>query len=272
MFNMQRSVHLNLTDMRSVTQLPPVHSVIEGLFTVYTSDMFLVSYPKSGNTWARFLIANLLAPDQEISFRNIDDFVFGWNKEWRQLESAKHPRFIKSHWRMFGHFPRFIYFFRDGRDALVSYYHFMKARNNYTISFSEFLDTYMGDKILLYGRWHEHVGEALIAASRRPDNHSLILKYEDMLVSPFEVAKDIAQFCNFTVTDAEIAAALEKCSFAKLQETEQKHGPEHLEKPYTFFRKGTSGQWKEMFSQSDLDKFYRVAGPMLEALGYSLER
>ena len=41
-------------------------------FTVYPDDTFLVSYPKSGNTWVRFLLANLLFPDEEVGFANIN--------------------------------------------------------------------------------------------------------------------------------------------------------------------------------------------------------
>ena len=38
-------------------------------------DVFIVSYPKSGNTWVRFILANLLAPGERITFRNIDNYV-----------------------------------------------------------------------------------------------------------------------------------------------------------------------------------------------------
>ena len=42
---------------------------------VYADDTFIVSYPRSGNTWTRFLIANLLHPEVEVGFANIDSFV-----------------------------------------------------------------------------------------------------------------------------------------------------------------------------------------------------
>ena len=35
---------------------------------VFPDDTFLVSFPKSGNTWARFLIANLVRPNETIDF------------------------------------------------------------------------------------------------------------------------------------------------------------------------------------------------------------
>src|SRR5437016_13045920 len=39
---------------------------------VLPNDVFLVSYPRSGNTWIRFLIGNLACPDDPVTFANIE--------------------------------------------------------------------------------------------------------------------------------------------------------------------------------------------------------
>ena len=44
-------------------------------FAVYPDDTFVVSYPRSGNTWTRFLIANLMHPEKEVSFKNIESLI-----------------------------------------------------------------------------------------------------------------------------------------------------------------------------------------------------
>src|SRR6266567_6631593 len=44
---------------------------------VFPDDTFLVSYPKSGNTWARFLIANLVRPYEKIDFSNVNRVIPG---------------------------------------------------------------------------------------------------------------------------------------------------------------------------------------------------
>ncbi len=32
---------------------------------IYADDIFLVSYPKSGNTWLRYIVAYILHPDKD---------------------------------------------------------------------------------------------------------------------------------------------------------------------------------------------------------------
>ena len=40
--------------------------------TVFPNDIFLVSYPRSGNTWIRFLVGNLLNTSDPITFANVE--------------------------------------------------------------------------------------------------------------------------------------------------------------------------------------------------------
>ena len=43
--------------------------------TVFRDDVFLVSYPRSGNTWTRFLIGNLLDQEDPVTFANIESRI-----------------------------------------------------------------------------------------------------------------------------------------------------------------------------------------------------
>jgi len=42
---------------------------------VYPDDTFIVSYPRSGNTWTRFLIASLVFPSEVVTFANIERMI-----------------------------------------------------------------------------------------------------------------------------------------------------------------------------------------------------
>ena len=43
--------------------------------TVFPEDVFLVSYPRSGNTWTRFLLGNLLWQNDPVTFLNIESRI-----------------------------------------------------------------------------------------------------------------------------------------------------------------------------------------------------
>ena len=50
--------------------IPPGRSI-----KVFESDIFIVSYPKSGNTWLRFLIGNLIYNEDQVLFSNIEEKI-----------------------------------------------------------------------------------------------------------------------------------------------------------------------------------------------------
>src|SRR5205823_12606754 len=67
-------------------------------FAVYPDDTFVVSYPRSGNTWARFLIANLVHSGQNVSFINIEKLIPDTSSQSnRALKATPRPRIIKTH-------------------------------------------------------------------------------------------------------------------------------------------------------------------------------
>src|SRR5207237_6974646 len=92
---------------------------------VYPDDVFIVSYPKSGNTWTRFLIANLLHPEIQTDFGNINELIPDPEAlSKRKMDAMPRPRVIKSHQYFDPRYPNVIYIVRDPRDVAVSQYHF----------------------------------------------------------------------------------------------------------------------------------------------------
>src|SRR5258708_8153953 len=89
--------------------------------TVFPDDIFLVSYPRSGNTWARFLLGNLIYQDDPITFSNLESRIpeIYFNRD-RFLRELPRPRMLKSHECFQPHYPRVIYIVRDPRDVAGS--------------------------------------------------------------------------------------------------------------------------------------------------------
>jgi hypothetical protein len=237
-----------------------------GMNRVYEDDTFIASYLKSGNTWTRFLVTNMRYPSKKITFRNIEDYCpqLGPN----DLGDYERPRFIKSHLPAFESFPKSIYIVRDGRDVAISFYHYSLEREWFEGDFSEFLRTDWPFS-RHFGTWHEHVTEALDFHDRHP-SRMLLLRYEDMLQEPVAQAQRIKSFCEFEISDDTVHSAVEKSEFSELKQMEEKHGSEVEGKEMTFFRKGESRQWEDVFSEGDLEYFLERAEPALRRAGYDV--
>ncbi|HKV38100.1 MAG TPA: sulfotransferase domain-containing protein, partial [Blastocatellia bacterium] len=132
---------------------------------VWPDDIFLVSFPKSGNTWTRFLAGNLINPDQPASFVNIEraipDIAGLARKDFRLVAR---PRIIKSHDCFDPRYRRVVYIVRDPRDVAVSSYYYAKKMKN--IGDSTSIHAYIKTDFMAggdyNGTWGEHVGSWLI--------------------------------------------------------------------------------------------------------------
>ncbi len=230
------------------------------------NDTFLVSYPKSGNTWVRFLFANYLKNDTEklITFKNFDHYCPEWNIQNELISKLSSPRIIKSHDKFNSLFPKVIYIVRDGRDVYLSYYHYLKNSFTQNLSFKEFLES---DNIP-QGRWSEHI-ESWILNQHNNINLKLI-KYEDLQHDPFSLFSEMVEFAGFEVHKERIEMAIQNSSFKQMKSIEQQYGKKARKNtPEIFVRKGISNQWKQEFGKEELEIFKRKENiQLLEKLGY----
>src|SRR5437899_924402 len=85
---------------------------------VLPDDVFLVSYGRSGNTWTRFLIGNLIHPDEPVTFANIERVIPDiYCNSQKKIMNLPRPRLIKSHECFEPRYKKVIYIVRDPRDV-----------------------------------------------------------------------------------------------------------------------------------------------------------
>ena len=233
---------------------------------IRSDDVFIVSYPRSGNTWIRFLVANLLAPNEKITFRNIENYVPNIYKSADTLDAREGRRYIKSHNPCFELYPKLVYVYRDGRDAMVSYYYYATGKKVFSGTFEQFVFSPFVEQ---FTSWKEHAISALDFASKYPDR-ILMLRYEEMLVNLLPAVTSISAFLGVARDAQAIAKAAKKSSFEYLQKIEQESGGETLGKRLTFFRSGKSDQWRDHFTPKVYEQFLRENGETLLRLGYKL--
>lgn len=247
--------------------------------TVFEDDIFLVSYPKSGNTWARFLISNLLYPDIEIDFASIQklipDIYLSSDKEILQVSR---PRIIKSHEYFDPRYKKVIFIVRDPRDVAVSnYFHLLKySLNNDETSLSQFTENFLRGvyypvrEINPIGSWGENTGSWL--GAKKGGANLLFLRYEDFKINPTRQLHKIANFLSLSVSESDISNAIKNSSIERMRELELKQKDvwpnKYTKKNIAFVRRASSGEGQNKLSESTLKQIESCWGEIMQELGY----
>jgi Sulfotransferase domain len=241
---------------------------------VFPDDVFIVSYPKSGNTWTRFLIANLAYPEKCPDFANIDLVIpdpEGLSK--RTLAKLPRPRILKSHQYFNPRYGRIIYIVRDPRDVAVSQYHFHIKRTLIDESYpvEQFVQRFVAGETSIYASWGENVAGWLATRYHSPD--FLLLRYEDMVAdTPRELAK-IATFLEIEADGQRISRAVEQSSAEHMRELEKKQAlkwssTKNTRQDIPFVRTPGCGNWRSVLPETALAMIENAWEPQMRWLQY----
>jgi len=239
---------------------------------IFPDDVFLVSYPKSGKTWLRFLIGNYLSGNRWDFPNSYRDIVPDIDYNPQQCSQIQRPRFIQSHWSFTPAVSRVVYLVRDGRDVAVSYYfHFKKFRGiSKETRFEDFLEMFNNQGLDNLPIWSSHVNQWVNNASER----FLLIKYEDMKVNTVAELTRILEFAGINVDYDAVIAAVKASEFEKLKAYESLQEKILFEDivnsdlSIKFFRKGEVGESKKFFNDELMAKFIEIHGTALKRLGY----
>lgn len=245
-------------------------------FPIYPDDVFLVSYPRSGNTWTRFLIANMVWPDDPATFANIETKIPDIYKDTRrELARVKRPRILKTHEYFDPRYKKVIYIVRDPRDVVISYYHFHRKKrvisDNYPLA--EYVARFVVGEVDAYGSWMENVASWL--ATRQRSRDFLLLRFEDMLLDPPRELAKVAAFLGIHRSAEQLARAAELSSADNMRKMESEQmdiwvNTKSTRKDIPFVRSGIAGGWKSSLSPEMVDLIQYSWRQMMVDLGYEL--
>jgi hypothetical protein len=245
--------------------------------TVYPDDTFLVSFPRSGNTWTRFLVCNLLNPDHPVDFADLESRIPEiYDTPDRQLRAFPRPRVIKSHECFDPRYRKVIYIVRDPRDVAVSYYEFQLKRRVIpdNCSLEEFVPRFMESEFEpKTGSWRDHVVSWL--ATRSGQKNFLLLRYEDMLADTLRESAKISSFFGLDLNPERLARAVELSSADRMRALEKQQSGRWKETRKTrqdkpFVRKASSGGWKTALPEACISKIESAWGDVMRSVGYEL--
>ena len=247
--------------------------------TVFPDDIFIVSYPKSGNTWTRFLIGNLVYEDG-VDFSNINRRVPDPEAlSKRFLKRVPRPRILKTHQPFDPRYERVICIVRDPRDVVLSEYHFDIKRGVVEEGFQ--IERYVtrfvaGASNHEYGSWGENVGSWVAARQNSKKfqcGNFILLRYEDMIDGPKAELSRVARFLRIDATPERLVRAVERSSAEQMRRLEKAQG--HLwsstrktrqDKP--FVRAARAGNWTTELPPTCIGEIESAWGPLMKELGY----
>jgi len=223
-------------------------------------NRFIVSYPRSGSTWLRYLLTSIVYPNEELTVDNVDRLAPDIHEmgKWNEL-GVKNPFIIKSHFRDNVDYENsyIIYLYRDFRDVAVSYYFFREEQED----FHDYLTNLVMNG-MQFGKWENHIDYWLFGGENPYYFYSV--SYEKLYNDTRFELKSIARFLGLDASIDVITEAIKRCKFGKMRRIAERDG---LKERFLGYR-GRPGRWKEMFTTEDLDYVWYKYKYFLKHLGY----
>lgn len=226
-------------------------------------QLWLASYPRSGNTFLRILLRHRYAVRSvSMEFDRSGPVPRTFRRSailTPDYASADDPVVpdvtgVKTHALPANTTDPALYVVRDGRDSLVSYAHFALVHVKGLIP-DEITPGQIVNKVrelilyprLNYGTWSQNVE----AWTRRPN--TTVIRFEELVSRPAEVVDRVMGLLGLNLRIASV-------TIPSFEELHRASG--------NFFRRGTIGTWEEVFSRDLHALFWKHNGAAMERLGY----
>ena len=269
--------------------------------------LWLASFPKSGNTWVRALLANYVAtgaspvPINRLSGFAMSDAALATYErvagrplagatigDLMPFKAAAHRMlagdaktlvFAKTHsaLRRIGGTPTItpaatagaIYILRNPLDVTLSY------SDHYGLSHAQTVEAMASDSLTTVGRADrapEYLGswsEHVRGWTTAPGLKRLTLRYEDLAADAAEGLRRMLNFLRHPVDEDRIARAVAHSSFETLSSQEALTGfAERSKNQKRFFRAGRSGQWRDVLAPDLVAAIVGAHGQVMADFGY----
>ncbi len=233
------------------------------------NDVFLASYPRSGNTMLRFPLAEIMSATPS-SFDHVQRIVpeIGVHVHAFPLLPGG-GRLIKTHEAYRRKYRRAIYVVRDVRDVVLSAY----ARESAVgilggMTFDDYLEPFLMGKMSRWGAWHEHI-EGWLDSPIARSGDLLLLRFEEIRHDIAGAVTESLKFLGISTDEERVQRACFDNSIEKMRAKEEQSAT----LPKTgegggLIRAGLVQDWIGKLSPSQIALVERYAGETLRRLGY----
>ncbi|MBA2767690.1 MAG: sulfotransferase domain-containing protein [Sporichthyaceae bacterium] len=228
-------------------------------------------YPKSGTVW----LCQLLGSYLELPYPR------------RYRMPIAMASVIHTHWLPFPQLPPTMYIVRDGRDVMLSLYHYesrlaSSTRNpsaartrterfrrvlgpradlrDVSANLPRFIESQLESPSWVEAAWPQHVQAWLDV----PRGMVAIVRYEDLRHDVgAALGPPLARLLGEPVDEQALQIAATRFGFARQQDRTKRPAEERA-----FLRQGEPGEWKTYFTAEACTIFDQAAAPVLDQLGY----
>ncbi|MGA9897328.1 MAG: sulfotransferase domain-containing protein [Terriglobales bacterium] len=232
------------------------------------ADLFFSTYPRSGTTWTRFTVFEILT-GENATFESVNSVMLGvgMHEQARPVLPGG-GRLIGTHEPYRKEYKRAVYLVRDVRDVILSEYAFITALDRFHGSLDDFISAFFRGKINGYGTWPRHVTSWLDSPIAGTPN-LLVLKYEDLRKDPESQFQRMLDFAGLKRDPEAVRKAIANNSLEMLRAKEN-DSPRKASVRGRFVRGGFVQGWKDKLSEEQLRRIEANAGETLMRLGYPL--
>jgi len=231
-------------------------------------DIFLGSYPRSGTTWSRFVIYEMVTGENG-GFDDVNGFMHGVGTQRTGARVLPNRgRLIATHERYFKGYHKAIYLVRDVRDVILSEFAYTTALEFFKGDLDKFINTFLCKKINAFGPWQNHIGSWLDSPLAGTPN-LLVMRFEDLRQDPFRNFSAIAKFLGLNISADRVRDAIAHNALDKMKEKEQV-APQRASVKGRFVRTGNVQGWRSKLTPEQIQFIEQHAGVALQRLGYPL--
>ncbi|XP_070809196.1 amine sulfotransferase-like [Pituophis catenifer annectens] len=266
-----------ITDLSSPENLDSLDS-----FEIRDDDIFIITYPKSGTIWTQNIVSLILYEGHRDGTENISLIDrapwLEYNMFHVDLPSRPSPWVICSHLPYYlvpkglqNRRAKIIYVLRNPKDVLVSNYHFHKlsVKIETPKDFDIFFEKFLAGKVFC-SSWLDHVEGW---CTHKDDFNILFLSYEEMKK---DLRSSVLKICNFLgreLSGKEVDDVVDKATFDNMKMDSRANytflPPDILDfSKGNFLRKGTVGDWKNLMTVAQSERFDSVFKERVEKLPF----
>lgn len=235
-----------------------------------TSDVFLASYPRSGNTWLKSLLASSIFGEAMENFSDTVNPVIpivGYHRKSKPLLPDA-GRIIKTHESYRPEYSRAVWIVRDPRDVVLSEYRLQLRSQVFVGAFEDYVQQFTRADSNGPPNWMQHT-ESWIDSGMADNTELLSVRFEDMKRDVAGQLERVLKFMGLESSPQIVETAISQNSLHSMAVRHAAYDKTlAIQSSLPAVNQGKTGGWREQLTAGQIEMIEDYFGPTMARLGY----